>query len=76
MATIMTKRGCIDNVITYEHMCDTTADMKNIDLKYITLGSTCIVVNGSSGLEVYMATSSKTWKPITAVVENDNNVSE
>lgn len=61
MANIMTKRGQQDNVITYEHICDTTADMDNIDPKYITLGSVAIVLKGSAGLEVYMATSNKEW---------------
>lgn len=61
MANIMTKRGQQDNVITYEHICDTTADMNNIDPKYITLGSVAIVLKGSAGLEVYMATSNKEW---------------
>jgi len=59
--TIMTKRGQTDNVITYEHICDTTADMDTIDPKYITLGSVAIVLKGSAGLEVYMATSNKEW---------------
>lgn len=61
MANIMTKRGQQDNVITYEHICDTAADMNNIDPKYITLGSVAIVLKGSAGLEVYMATSNKEW---------------
>lgn len=59
MASIMTKRGSYDNVATYEHVCDTIQDMSNIDPKYITLGSTCIVLDGS--LEVYMANSAKQW---------------
>ena len=33
---IMTKRGSEDNMITYEHYCDTVDDMDNIDPKYIT----------------------------------------
>lgn len=61
MANIMTKRGQQDNVITYEHICDTTEDLENIDPKYITLGSIAIVLKGSAGLEVYMATSDKEW---------------
>ena len=59
--TIMTKRGQTDNVITYEHICDTKADMATIDPKYITLGSVAIVLKGTAGLEVYMATSTKEW---------------
>ena len=62
---IMTKRGNLDNVITYEHICDTTADMNNIDPQYITLGSICIVINNEdSGMEVYMANSNKEWNSI------------
>jgi len=60
---IMTKRGSQDNVVTYEHFCDTTADMANIDPKYITLGSVCIVLQGAVGLEIYIANSSKEWIP-------------
>lgn len=59
--TIMSKRGQADNIITYEHICDTTADLANIDPKYITLGSVAIVLKGAAGLEVYMATSDKEW---------------
>ena len=59
---IMTKRGTQDNVITYEHYCDTTEDMQNINPEYITLGSVCIVVKGASGdLDVYIAGSDKQW---------------
>lgn len=60
MATVMTKRGTQDNVATYEHVCDTTADMAAINPQYINLGSTCLVVDGESGgLEVYIADSNK-----------------
>ena len=59
--TIMTKRGQADNVITYEHICDTTADLDNIDPKYITLGSIALVLKGAAGIEIYMATSNKEW---------------
>ena len=62
MSNIMTKRGSQDNMITYEHYCDTLADRDNIDPKYITLGSVCIVVTGESGgLDVYIAGSNKEW---------------
>jgi hypothetical protein len=61
----MSKRGNLDNVVTYEHICDTTADMQKIDSKYITLGSTCIVISGDTGgMEVYIANSNKTWSPL------------
>lgn len=59
--TIMSKRGAEDNVVTYEHICDTTADLNAIDPKYVTLGSIAIVLKGSAGLEVYMATSDREW---------------
>jgi hypothetical protein len=65
MANIMTKRGSQDNMITYEHYCDTVADMANIDPKYITLGSTCIVIKGENNeLTVYIAGSNKQWNPV------------
>lgn len=65
MANIMTKHGSYDNVITYEHYCDTIEDRANIDPKYITLGSICIVVEGENNeLEVYIANSNKEWKSI------------
>lgn len=57
-----TKRGQQDNVITYEHICDTAADLQNIDSNYINLGTIAIVLQGESGgLEVYMANSNKDW---------------
>lgn len=59
--TVMTKRGQADNVTTYEHICDTTADLEKIDPKYITLGSIALVLKGVAGIEVYMATSDKEW---------------
>ena len=65
MATIMTKRGDLDHIVTYEFICDTAADMSKIEPRYITLGSTCIVIQGESGeLEVYMANSKKQWASI------------
>ena len=59
---IMTKRGSLDNTITYEHYCDTKEDMNNIEEKYITLGSICVVIKGENdALELYIADSDKTW---------------
>lgn len=58
---IMTKRGNADNIITYEHFCDTTADLQNIDPHYITLGSIAIVLKGENGIEIYLADSNKEW---------------
>ena len=62
MANIMTKRGSQDNIITYEHFCDTTEDMQNIAPEYITLGSVCVVIKGENDeLEIYLADSNKEW---------------
>lgn len=62
MANVLVKRGQLDNVATYEHFCDTTADMENINPKEINLGSVCVVLKGKSGgMEVYLATSEKEW---------------
>lgn len=61
MAQIMTKRGNQDNVVTYEFVCDTTADLNAIEPRYITTGSVAIVIEGDSGFEVYMANSQKQW---------------
>lgn len=63
--TVMTKRGQQDNILTYEHICDTAADLQTIDPDYITLGSVAIVLQGATGLEVYMATSTKEWVKLT-----------
>lgn len=62
--THTTKRGSYDNVITYEHMCDTTEDLQKIKPEYINLGSVAIVLQGNNGLEVYMANSQKEWIPL------------
>lgn len=61
MANIMTKRGNLDNVITYEYICDTSSDLDSIEPEYINLGSVAIVLQGDSGLELYMVTSNKEW---------------
>lgn len=63
MANIMTKRGSYDNVITYEHYCDSRADMANIDPEYITLGSICVVITDNDGVEFFIAKSDHTWHP-------------
>lgn len=57
-----TKVGDQVNVATYEHFCDTAADIQNIDTKEITLGSVCVVLQGESGgIEFYIANSNKEW---------------
>jgi len=39
--------------------------MENIESRYITLGSTCIVLKGESGgLEVYMANTAHEWESL------------
>ena len=59
---IMTKRGQLDNIVTYEHYCDTYADIANIPENEATLGSVAVVLKGKSGgFEVYMANSKKEW---------------
>lgn len=61
MAQIMTKRGKQDNVVTYEFVCDSTADLQTIEPEYVIMGSVAIVIQGDSGFEVYMANSQKQW---------------
>ena len=71
MAVIMTKRGSQDNVVTYEHFCDTKADLAKIDSKYITLGSVAVIIHGDAGLEIYIADSHKQWISLSEVNNND-----
>lgn len=72
MANKMTKRGSLDNNITFEHYCDTIADLAKIDPNEINLGTVALVVEGASGgLEVYMAKSDKTWKLIYGGISNE-----
>lgn len=59
---IKTKRGSLDNIVTYEHYCDTIDDLQQIPLQYTTLGSVAIVLQGQNdGFEVYMANSNHEW---------------
>lgn len=62
MASVMTKRGEQDNVITYEFMCDSVADLDKIDPQYTTMGSVAIVIND---FEVYIANSQGQWVNIS-----------
>ena len=64
MAHIMTKRGTQDNVVTYEHYCDTAADLNDIPSEYTTLGSTAIVVDDNGALGAYMANNNGEWNSI------------
>lgn len=56
-----TKRGQLDNVITYDHTCDYRSDLDTIDPKLINLGSVAIVLDDNGKLGVYMASSDKEW---------------
>lgn len=63
---IMTKRGQLDNIVTYEHFCDDVADLANIPQEQITLGSIAVALKDGSteGLIVYIADSNKQWIPL------------
>lgn len=75
MSAIMTKRGNMDNVVTYEFVCDTTADLSAIEPRYVILGSVAIVIQGDSGFEVYMANSKKEWINLGAIGGSDSGTS-
>lgn len=62
---VTTKRGNLDNEVTYDHFCDKKADMTAIDPKEITLGSVCVIIEDESKnntLQFMLAKSDKTWK--------------
>ena len=61
MAYIITKHGSQDNIVANEFICDTKDDLDAISPKEISLGATAIVLEGTAGFEVYMATSKKKW---------------
>lgn len=66
MAYAMTKRGSLDNQVTYEFICDTIADMNKIQKQYRTIGSTAIVLsNDEEQMEVYISNSMHEWKLIS-----------
>ena len=67
MAYAMTKRGSLDNCVTYEFICDTVADMNAIEDRYRTIGSTAVVLQGDAGLEVYISGSDKTWTSLSVI---------
>ena len=65
---VMTKRGSQDNVVTYEHYCDTKNDLTAIPKDQITLGSTAVVLKDEGdAMGVYMANSNKEWIPFSSV---------
>ena len=61
---IMTKRGSLDNEITYEHYCDTIEDLANIPKENTTLGSVAVVLDDGGEFNVYIANSNKEWIPL------------
>lgn len=67
MAYAMTKQGSLDNCITYEFICDTVTDMNAIENRYRTIGSVAVVLQGESGLEVYIAGSDRQWNSMGAM---------
>ena len=74
MANIMTKRGNLDNIVTYEYYCDTHSDMAAIDPRYITLGSIAIVLQDEGGsLGIYMANSNSEWISLGASISSGGN---
>lgn len=62
---VMVKRGSLDNVVTFQHFCDTIEDLSNIPANQITLGSVAIIL-GEEGedLQIYIANSEKEWLSI------------
>ena len=65
MANKMTKVGRLDNMVTYEHVCDAYKDLANIPKEYVNLGTIALVLHGQSGgLEAYMADSAGDWVTI------------
>lgn len=65
---VMTKRGSQDNVVTYEHYCDTKEDLTAIPNDQITLGSTAVVLKDEGdAMGVYIANSSKEWIPFSSI---------
>lgn len=64
MAYVMTKHGQMDNQVANEFMCDTAADLNEIDSSEITFGSVAVVLDT---MEVFIANSQKEWKSMTPV---------
>lgn len=57
----MLKEGSYINRDTFQHLCDTTEDLKNIPSSQINFGSLAYIV--STG-ELYIANSNKEWKVV------------
>lgn len=73
MSYITSKAGSRDNVITYEHICDSVDDLQDIDPRYVTLGSVAIVLDATAGLSVYMANSNKQWISLTGTSSDSDS---
>ena len=58
---IMLKDGARTNRETFQHLCDTLEDLKNIPLNQINFGSIAFII--STG-ELYIADSEKNWKVV------------
>ena len=67
MAYAMTKQGSLDNCVTYEFICDAVEDMNAIEDRYRTIGSSAIVLQGASGLEVYISGSDEQWNSLSSI---------
>lgn len=77
MSKILSKIGTQINAPTYEYYCDTMADKDKIDPRQITLGSTCVVIEGASGgIEGYIANSNKEWILLGSFGGNSSNSEE
>ena len=75
MANIMTKRGALDNIVTYEHYCDTNADLENIPQTESTLGSVAIVLQDTTtgGVGVYIANSQGQWNHLAVISSGEGS---
>ena len=74
---IMTKRGSEDNIVTYEHYCDTKADLANIPQDQISLGSVAIVLKDEDdSMGIYLANSNKEWISFSTGGGGDGGTSE
>jgi hypothetical protein len=64
---VMTKRGSLDNQITYEHYCDTKTDLENIPKNEITLGTVAVVLKDENNeMGIYIADSNKEWNSFSS----------
>lgn len=73
MAYKMTKVGSLDNETSNEFFCDTEADLNNIPMNLINLGSVAVVIDG---MEIYIANSNKEWISMTPTSSEDEEGGE